>query len=228
MKTVFSFSLFGSADKYCKGLLRNIEEIRERFPGWLVYVAIGNDVPEHMLETLRSIPIVHLTFTGETGLVNMSYRFFAIDDPTVDISIVRDADSRIYERDAECIKDFVNSPNKFHIIRDHPNHFHRIMGGMWGIKKGILSQPLFSLFQEWRKTHSATEFWNDMEFLAAVFYPYVLNTTMVHDTLHTFEPEYMKTPFRVPIGDGSHFIGQSYLFDDNGNEYPHFNYFKTT
>lgn len=227
MKKVFSFSLFGSGEKYWRGLLVNIDKIKEFFPGWEIYVWYGGGTPDTILERVKNIPEVKLIPTNETGLINMSYRFFSIDDPEVEISIIRDADSRIYERDRMCIEDFVNSDKLFHIIRDHPNHHHRIMGGMWGIKKGLLQAKLYDIFLEWKKQNTATEFWNDMDFLRDIFYPHVLPFAMVHDEIQRFEVEEMKSPFRYPLDEKKqHFIGQIYHFDETQNEMPMCSYQK--
>ena len=225
MKRVFSFTLFGSDDKYCKGLLRNIELIQEAFPDFETWVYIGNDVPAHILQKLSTEKNVRCFFTGEVGMVNKLYRFFAIDDPSVDVMFVRDCDSRVFKRDISTIHDFLASDKLFHIVRDHPNHFHKIMACSLAIRKGLMSSPLFQVFQEYRKTNEVTTFWNDQEFLASTFYPYVLPVCMIHDDLQEFEADEYKTQIKCHIGDGLHFIGQVYEFDAEGNEYPKFTEF---
>ena len=222
MVKVFSFTLFGSLDKYCKGLLRNIELIHEFFPDFETWVYIGNDVPVNILDSLREARNVRCIFTGEVGLVNKFYRFFAIDSPEVDVCFVRDADSRILARDRSTIEDFLSSDCLFQIVRDHPNHFHAIMACSLSMRKGLLSEKLEDIFTEYRKNNEVTTFWNDQEFLASTFYPRVLSVSMIHDDLQNFEPYSVKTPFRVPIGDALHVVGQVYEFDGNGKEYPKF------
>jgi len=222
MVCVFSFTLFGNADKYCKGLLRNIEIIHKEFPTFETWVYIGNDVPAHILNELHASRNVRCIFTGEVGLVNKFYRFFAIDDPNVEVMFVRDVDSRILKRDISTIHDFLASDKKFHIVRDHPNHFHKVMACSLAIRKGLLAAPLKSIFDEYRKTNEVTTFWNDQEFLASVFWPRVISVSMIHDDLQEFEPYSIKTQIKEPIGNALDFIGQVYEFDENGNEYPKF------
>jgi hypothetical protein len=218
---VFSFCLFGNEDKYCKGLLKNIESIHSNFPGWYIWVYIGDGVPVHIIEALHFDPFVNIIETHELGLINTNYRFFAIDDPTVEIAIIRDADSRVYERDVACIQDFIASHALFHIIRDHPNHAsHKIMAGMWGIKQGLLKFKLRDMFAGWKNTHSIGVFWDDTNFLQDI-YSTVCHSLLVHDELHHLEPDSMKKPFRVPIHD-KHFIGQVYNYDEQGQEYAKF------
>ena len=68
MKKVFSFTLFGSQEKYWKGLLVNINLIHEKFPDWEIWVYIGNDVPDIVLYTLKSFSDVKLIETKEINV----------------------------------------------------------------------------------------------------------------------------------------------------------------
>lgn len=226
MKSVFSFSLFGNQAKYCKGLLKNITIIEKVFPGWEVWVYCGEGIPEDVLLELHDHSCVRLIPTNEEGMVNKFYRFFAIDEPEVGICIVRDADSRIYERDQACIRDFVESEKFAHIIRDHPNHHHLMMAGMWGVKKSalfFLQNPIQTLFHQWKQTKVSSDFWSDTLFLCDIIYPKLAHVSMIHDELQKYEPTEFKTHFRFPVVD-NHFVGQVYEFDSAGCEYKKFSY----
>lgn len=208
-------------------MYKNIELIEQYFPDWYIYIWIGEGVPDDIVHDLGENEKVIILQTHQSGLINMSYRFFSIDEPAVEVMCVRDADSRVNERDKACIDDFINSDKLFHIIRDHPNHHHSIMGGMWGIKSGMLNEKLRYAFDEWKQHHTATEFWNDMDFLRSFFYPRCLPVSMIHDELQNLEPPHMHTPFRVLLDDKKeHFIGQVYEFDSEGKEYPKYPYAK--
>jgi hypothetical protein len=225
MVSVFSFCLFGDTDKYCVGLLNNIKTIFEKFPGWMVYVYVGEGVPHWILSQLQRIPIVRIIQTNMQGNENKAWRFFAVDLPEVDVCIVRDSDSRVYDRDQAAIQEFLQSDKEFHIIRDHPNHFHKIMAGMWGAKKGMFAntnmQELYTVWRQQRIVRGLTpDFWDDTTFLIEMIYPNVVNYSLIHDTLHHFEPDTMRTEIKAPIGDGLNFVGQVYEYDENGNEYP--------
>ena len=226
MKSVFSFSLFGNQDKYCKGLVKNITIIEDKFPGWEVWVYCGDGIPEDILLQLHDYRCVRLIPTNQEGMVNKFHRFFAIDDPEVGICIVRDADSRIYERDQACIRDFLGSEKFAHIIRDHPNHHHLMMAGMWGIKKSalfFLQNPVQTLFHQWKQSKVSSDFWSDTLFLCDKIYPKLAHVSMIHDELQHYEPIDFKTPFRFPLVE-NHFVGQVYEFDSDGCEYKKFPY----
>jgi hypothetical protein len=76
--------------------------------------------------------------TGKIGPILMMYRFLPIDEPEVELMMVRDADSRIHVRDRWTIHEFIKSQHKAHVIRDHPYHTTPLMGGLWGLKKGLV------------------------------------------------------------------------------------------
>jgi len=67
----------------------------------------------------------------------MMWRFTVVDDPDVDVFIVRDADGRLTSRDAAAVADWLKQRPEttaiFHCIRDHPAHSDSfINGGLWG------------------------------------------------------------------------------------------------
>jgi hypothetical protein len=177
--------------------------INKEFPDFEIWVYIGEDIT--ILNELQQNKTVKCIFTGVLGHENMSYRFFAIDDPTVDIAIVRDADSRVYSRDVAFIKEFINSDKLFHIIRDHPHHTAKIMGGMWAMKKGLDINIQQLYMNEWRPYNNVSYFFNDSLFLRDVLY----------DKL---DPRDCMFHINYDINE-KHFVGQVYLFDLEGKEY---------
>lgn len=224
MYKVFSFSLFGPLEKYSRGLMINIHMIQNYFPDWHIHVWLGNGVLEETIKQLAGISNLTVFPTNEDGFINASYRFFSIDDDNVEVMIVRDADSRVNERDRACIEDFVTSQNMFHIIRDHPNHHHLIMAGMWGIKQGLLQRKMSDIFQEWKNRNNVNDFWSDTNFLKSIYTIGVYHA-MIHDDLHHVEPAEKCTPHRVPLDERKlHFIGQVYEFS-HGDEYPKYPYY---
>jgi len=76
-------------------------------------------------------------------LAPMIWRFTVVDDPEVDVFIVRDADSRLTPRDAAVVADWLRqSPETeavFHCVRDHPSHTRfPVSGGLWGARRHLL------------------------------------------------------------------------------------------
>ena len=220
MLSVFSFVIYGNDKKYTNGLLANIKLIQDKYPSWKVWVYYGSDLDESTLSNYSKYPNVVLIPTNATGYLTKFFRYFPIDDSHVDICIIRDADSRVNDRDKVCINEFLNSDKLFHIIRDHPNHYRTIMAGMWGIKKGALAESIQGLFFNWKQLNTI-DFWSDTKFLTDCIYPKVYKISLIHDDLNLCND----SPQSIPhLRDGNHFIGQVYEYTDTGEEYPKFNY----
>jgi hypothetical protein len=216
MTNVFSFSLFGNEPKYCKGMIKNVDLIHKYFPNWQIWVYIGNDVPNEIIQILNELKCT-LIFTNKHGYETKIYRFFPIDDPSVDVCIVRDADSRVCDRDASCIEDFLNSDKLFHIIRDHPNHHYNVMAGMFGIKKGCLDIKVRDLYDNY--SPNLSDRWVDTFFVCDILYPLIRDKSLVHDE---YAPDRANVTFRYDTDKNVHFVGNVYDYDKDGNEYPTF------
>lgn len=181
MVNVFSYCLYGPENpRYYPSMLTNIQLIQQHFPGWKVYVYVAPDVPQSMQDKMASYPNVVLKQTGILGAKNMIERFFAIDDPDVDVMMVRDADSYVHHRDRWAIRSFLESQYQAHTIRDHSEHTARMMGGLWGIRKsaGLRIRELYASYKEdltlgHRVAH-------DQNFLMDVVYPLVSKVLLVH------------------------------------------------
>jgi len=220
-KLVFSFSLYGSNKKYTEGMVINARQISERFPSARIHIYIADDVPSEIVEKLRSYSAVHLIpVKRELGSINMFDRFYAIDDPECDLLFVRDADSRIHDRDVACIEDFVASDKLLHIIRDHKGHNTLIMGGIWGIrKKALLGQSLKDIIQRWLNDNGhPRNYGMDQVFLGRVIYPMLVKSAMIHDAnMHFRQSESVFQPFRVDVVNKL-FVGQVHDFNEEGEE----------
>jgi hypothetical protein len=61
-------------------------------------------------------------------------------DPFVDITMVRDLDSEIFEREVQAVKEWLTKTTyAFHIMRDHYYHNIHMLGGLWGVAANRLS-----------------------------------------------------------------------------------------
>jgi hypothetical protein len=119
--------------------------------------------------------------TGILGERNMIRRFFAIDEPNVELMMVRDADSRIHWKDRWAIRDFLSRPELIaHTIRDHVDHTALIMGGLWGLRKsaGINVEAEYSNYNEDKSLGHRLA--HDQNFLADVIYPKVVSKMLIH------------------------------------------------
>jgi len=219
---VFSFSLYGENPKYTHGTLANARIIKERFPAAKMYVYAAESVPADIKEQLKTMAHVRLIpVSTRKGSQGMFDRFLAIDDPECDIMFSRDADSRIHDRDAACIEDFIADSSKLiQIIRDHKHHCFHILGGTFAIRKEAMTTSMSSLVT--KGSQNGFHYGCDQNFLATEFYKKFLKRAQIYDRYAMFEPQSVLTPFRVPIKDNL-FVGQVHLFREDGTEYTEFN-----
>lgn len=182
MVNVFSFCLYGGDNpRYYPGMLENISLAEKHFPDWKVYVYVGSDVEQSMIDKLNNCSNTIVRFTNTTGAANMIHRFYAIDEPGVDLMMVRDADSRIHWKDRWAIREFLRRPEFVaHTIRDNIEHTADMMGGLWGIRKtaGLNIRQEYSNYKE--ATEKGHRVGHDQNFLSDVIYPKVVTRMLVH------------------------------------------------
>lgn len=217
MVKVISFCLYGKGKKYAQGIIENLEIIQRELLDFQTWIYIGNDVDPDYIEKYKEYN-VKLIFINNNNVV--SYRFFPIDIPSVELLFSRDADSRINKRDLWTMFDFMNSEKKFHIIRDNVWHkSKRICGGLFGIKQGLLSFKIEEMYQNYQNIN---HYGADEEFLEIYIYPAIKHSVLIHSDLIAYQDE--EYPHKIEIENtGDNFIGNVYEYNDN-TPYPKFNY----
>jgi hypothetical protein len=208
---VFSFCLYGSNPKYTLGMIENIKIINEKFSEWYIYIYY-DDVPSIIIEqinTFKNIRLIHSIYTGAKRTLE---RFNPIDDTNVEIMIVRDADSRIHNRDIWTINQFIKSDKQFHIIRDHIWHRTTILAGLWGIKQGLLKFNIEESIKNY--VNRCENKWQvDQIYLNRFIYPIIKNDVLIHGSLKMYEEEIV-TPFPCPVKNDD-FCGQVIDYKNN-------------
>ena len=131
MKKIISFSLYGNVPCYQVGSVLNVIEAARLLPDWKCrFYTTDNDTICRQLQYLGA-EIVRM---DDWPKGNMFWRFLAVDD--ADVTIVRDADSIVSERERECMRQWLTSDCQWHVMRDHPAHGGTpILGGMWGYRR---------------------------------------------------------------------------------------------
>lgn len=210
-----SFSLFGSGSKYLVGAVRNAEQIKRFYPGFVPVFYIGPGVPDLCVRSLEKLGAKIFHGTDISKLPNMRmWRFIALEIPDADTVLVRDADSRISYREVRAVQQWIKSDQLFHVMRDYSAHGTSIMAGMWGWKKELgdlgMCVELVSWFQQ--DPERAKDI-GDQRFLHQVIWPKVKHSVMQHDSF--FRDTY---PGAVPFPDGDKsvsglFVGE--VIDEN-------------
>lgn len=213
MVNVFSFCLYGPRNpRYYSPLLENIQIIAQYFPDWKAYIYVGPDVDPRYLVALRSYSNVVIRETGIAGSKNMIHRFCAIDEPDVDLMLVRDADSLVHWRDRWAIHRFLEKPEYVaHTIRDHRCHASWLMGGLWGIRK-TAGLVIADEYAEYIKDPKDLGVAHDQNFLGVQIYPKIRSRLWVH---------YSEGPLVHAWGKRELLVGNSRLFEgEQGEMFP--------
>lgn len=195
-------------EMYCNGAIQNLE-IRKQlgiYKDWTFRFYIDNTVPKDVIEKLKGfglgsseaekmggVEIIDMTGSKIPG---MFWRFLAINDEVnsditennSDLFIVRDCDSRISLREEKIVNEWIKSPKLMHIIRDHPHHHYKILGGMWGLKlnNNRISHNIRYLFNNYleiflsRRNFKFTRM-DDMKFLDLIYDKIDNKNIMEHD-----------------------------------------------
>lgn len=218
MKKIISFSLWGNKKKYVLGALENIKLKDQLFPDWIcrfyVHISTQYQMPKEfqLLQNFSEVIIKEETpEIKHMDMPGMFWRFEVLNDKDVERCIVRDTDGRLTQRDRNCVKDWEKSGKQFHIIRDHPMHNTRIMGGMWGATYEFINRINYdSLIEQFDQLSYNNMYATDQEFLARMIYPLIKDNVCVHDDFWRFKDEIdvRKIP-HLRIGNNE-YIGMPY------------------
>jgi hypothetical protein len=215
MKKVISFSLYGDNPKYTIGAIKNSELKETYFPGWEMRVYHNDSVPNYVLEQLEANNVVLVNTGVDQGFCNAMWRFAPASEK-VECFISRDCDSRLFERDAVAVNEWLESGKCFHIIRDHPGgHAWEISAGMWGAR-GCFVENIQDKINEYIQTSSwVNDRAVDQRFLQEVIYPRALESLFLHDEYFNYEGIGVAIKRDRQLDDFA-FIGEP--FDENDNQ----------
>lgn len=206
---VYSFSLYGKSYKYRVGVLRNLRRLRKWRPDWQAVIFLGNSISptwQRLLTRVGNASLVCMKQFPEDPSA-MVWRFLAAGLPPTTAVCVRDADSIISFREISAVECWLASSKALHIMRDHENHNHPMLGGMWGVR-GSVGHPVFE--RVLGTCHERYFGW-DMEFLAEHIYPHVAADALVHQD----RPYYHLSPGQEAEvfpekGRRNRFVGQGF------------------
>ena len=209
---IVSMSLWGNSMCYTYGVIENIITMQEHLPLCRFVIYIDDSVSNDIVNIINSFDNVKVKYKrGKKSTGGMFWRF----EPAFEedgVVIVRDADSRITEREVLAIEEWLSSSKSFHIIRDNEEHTFPIMGGMWGVRGGLLKKHAKLL----ESAVKGSYYGNDQIFLRDVVYPLVKKDSIVHTSIKNRKGEYSKKLRKLSEKD-SH-IGQINCSTPNANK----------
>lgn len=205
-KKLISFSLWGNEDLYNLGALQNIPEAREYYPGWTCRFYVHEKSP--VLEKLRSEAVEVVVAPQPTNPWEpLFWRFAPISEPGIDYVIFRDCDSRLNGREAAAVNAWIESGKNVHVMKDQDGHRGSIiMGGMWGIRGGSVSN-INEMMQEWFSKRPVNSKGDDLSFLEEVLWPLVKDSALVHGKTSRTGPA-IPFPQHPPLKSPQEYVGQ--------------------
>jgi|GEM_PF-82514 len=208
-KQVIAFSLWGANPKYTTGAIKNADLAPTIYPGWICRFYVDQTVPPEVIDELRARKQVEvIELKGDLGWKMSFARFYPAADPDVDVLICRDTDSRLNLREKAAVDAWLQSPKKFHIMRDHPRHNVPMLAGLWGVRGNVLDMTLLIEQHLSDQADLGLRYGIDQHFLATKIYPRTRSSCLVHDEI------FQVNPFPTPR-DGLEYVGQICLEDDS-------------
>jgi len=171
-------------------MVENALVAKEIYPDWIIHLYHNETCLPKVIDVLKTFDNVKLILINQKNnkASNMLWRFYpAFNCEKEDIVIIRDCDSLLNLREKSAVEEFINSDKDFHIMRDNPSHKSLIMGGMWGVKNGLLL-PLKEKFDEVYLQCLKNDKRNlDQKWLSEIVYPYVKNNAIIHASFNRYE-----------------------------------------
>jgi hypothetical protein len=209
MNKIISFSLWGDDPKYTQGAIKNADLALEIYPEWICRYYCGASINDSVISELVNRSNTDILCHSDSGdWTGMFWRFEPASEIDVEVMISRDCDSRLSFREKAAVDEWLESDKGFHIMRDHPWHGSNILGGMFGVKGGVIPD-MRDLIQAWDQEN---RWQTDQEFLNTIIYPRIVNNAMIHAQF--FAQEEHAIPFPV-LRNQIEFVGQ--IYDENNN-----------
>lgn len=224
MIKVITFSLWGNNPTYAYGAIQNVKIAKEVYPEFECWIyAHTQTVPSTVIDELKTHDNVKVIMKdGDLNAVKpMTWRFEAIDDPSVECMMSRDTDTRILPREVKAVREWLSSGKLFHIMRDHPHHSFHILGGMFGTKK-IPEIPSWKVLIDKVIQYEPRNY--DQTFLKEMIYPIIMPNAMIHTSFKIY-PSEITAPFPIPYDNEYRFVGE-YVYADESRSKRHIDILK--
>ena len=200
---------FQTPDMYCLGALENIKLKNILYPDWTLRYYIDNTVPKNIIDNFKEKNVELVDMTG-SRIPGMFWRFLAMNDPNIDVFIVRDIDSRLNLREKLAVSEWIKSDKIMHVMRDHPHHYYKILGGMWGFKNNSVKFDMELAIHNFLKLKNYNfKRMDDMNFLN-LLYDSMKTHILEHDTFYQHIYKSQDFPNKTNLGKYYNYVGEIY------------------
>ena len=211
MKRLICFSLWGNDVKYTSGAIENVKLAEIYYPGWTCrYYVSSENTSSDIISALQEYDNCEIVKHSQiNSQCQRLIRFLPLRELDVEYFVVRDLDSRLGEREAAAVKEWISSGHEYHIMRDNVEHAVPMMAGMWGAKGNLV--PEFLSLVEDHKLKLGESFDTNVQVDQHFLWNYIvpkITSAMVHDeSTHLGGNKY---PIERSENQIPEFIGQSY------------------
>ena len=222
MRKVISYSLWGDNKLYNYGIYENALLLNQIFPEWYMVVYYTKTALIKVIEEIKKIKNVECILVDIPNHPrNSMLRFLTGFDKKNDVIIFRDADSRLIQRDANAVKEWLDNTNKnIHIIRDKETH-KKICAGLWGIRNHVLCNK-YMIDKYYEYFNQIDSKWTiDEKFLNQIIYPKLINDSTIHAEFNCDESNATGFPNGCVSRTVDGFCGMTY--GKTLNAFRHFN-----
>jgi len=231
-RKVISMSLYGINPRYIWGVIRNAQLVPVYLPDWTLRVYVAGDpaqtelsVPLRIINKLKLLGAEVIKVLTENTMTPRNWRLLVANDHQIDYFLIRDADTRLSEREAVVVKDWLSAAEEngplsavIHCIRDHPRHADQaVVDGLWGGRPGALHQLLRQNIAEMiggaaSNMSSVAKSKTTMTLMNQFLWPAVSNFSYCHDSVSPCDrwiPLLSRRQFPLPR-QGRQYIGQKF------------------
>ena len=180
-RRVIAYSLWGDQAPYLIGAMINVRLSPYIMPGWVCRFYLGAGVPVAVAQDLRDQGGEVIDATAAfPGVLGYFWRFLVADDPTVELYLCRDCDSRLDPRDAAAVAAWQASGKAFHVLRDHVIHTELMLAGMWG-GRGAAGLRMSARITAFLQGSGKGLYGGDQVLLARMVWPVIRDQCLIHD-----------------------------------------------
>jgi len=226
-RKVISMSLYGKDPRYTWGVLRNAQLVPVHLPDWTLRVYIAADpapshlaVPPRIINKLRLLGVDIVRISTGNSMAPRNWRLLAADDERVDYFLVRDADTRLSERESVAVRNWLSTADKggpqsavVHCVRDHPKHADQaIVNALWGGRPRALHSRLNMRVIDIPGLASSASQKEVTVVMSDVLWPAVSDAAYCHDSVSPcdrWSPPVSRRPFSTSRR-GQEYLGQKF------------------
>jgi len=226
-RKVISMSLYGKDPRYTWGALRNAQLVPVHLPDWTLRVYVADEpappqlaVPPRIINKLRLLGVEIARVSTVNSMAPRNWRLLAADDLRLDYFLVRDADTRLSERESVVVRDWLSTADKdgprsavVHCVRDHPKHADvAIVDGLWGGRPRALHGRLNTPVSDIQGLAAAASQKETAVVLNGILWPAVAEVAYCHDSVSSCDrwtPLASRHPFSTSR-PGGEYLGQKF------------------